>query len=662
MTFLQPWMLWALPLALLPILIHLINRMRHRSMRWAAMMFLLSANRSSTRYAQLRQFLILVLRVAALLALIFAVGRPVAGGWLGWMLSPAPEITLVLLDRSASMENADEGRAPKRRRALELIAQAAKPYEETTRFVLLDSALKTPQEIAGAQAIGELSLAGPSDTAADLPSMLQRATDWLSENHAGNAEIWIASDLQRSNWTPESDRWPALATKLASLPQGVRVRLLALSQTAPGNASIAVREATRRGRPGQAELDLHLSIQRTTTGPVTIPVTFVVDGVRSTTDVNVEGQTYRFHHRVPLGEKNSGGWGMVELPADSNTADNAAYFVYGSDKVLNSALVSADSDSRRFLKLAAAPAPREMRQTCEVVPLAKASSLEWNNLALLIWQDALPSGDVAKRIESFVEQGGMAIFFPTAQDDAGSFAGVTWGALQTADPDKPWHVTRWDENDGTLSRTDEGITLPVASLAASRRRELKDDKHATAWFEDGKPFLTRRVMGRGQILFCATAPGKTWSTLGEGSVMVPMMQRLLAAGGRHLGTSAEMSCGDWRGLDLTQHATSLDSEKTKDLRVQSGAYRLGERLLAVNRPDVEDEPESIEPEAAKTLFGDVSVRLFEETAGRTSQMQGEMWRGFFFAMLAFLLAEALLILPEKNPEASAEGEAGQTAS
>ena len=40
MTFLQPWLLWALPLIFLPVLIHLFNRLRHRSMPWAAMMFL----------------------------------------------------------------------------------------------------------------------------------------------------------------------------------------------------------------------------------------------------------------------------------------------------------------------------------------------------------------------------------------------------------------------------------------------------------------------------------------------------------------------------------------------------------------------------------------------------------------------------------------------
>src|SRR5258707_12013904 len=104
MTFLQPFILWALPLVLLPVIIHLLNRMRHRTQPWAAMRFLISATRSSVSNAKLRQFLILLCRVMAVAALILFLARPLAGGWLGWALSPAPDVIVMLLDRSASME------------------------------------------------------------------------------------------------------------------------------------------------------------------------------------------------------------------------------------------------------------------------------------------------------------------------------------------------------------------------------------------------------------------------------------------------------------------------------------------------------------------------------------------------------------------------------
>ena len=119
MTFLQPFILWGLPLVLLPVIIHLINRMRHRRQPWAAMRFLLSATRASTSHAKLRQFLILLFRTLAVLALILFLARPLAGGWMGWMLSPAPDVVLILLDRSASMETKISGNTTKREQALD---------------------------------------------------------------------------------------------------------------------------------------------------------------------------------------------------------------------------------------------------------------------------------------------------------------------------------------------------------------------------------------------------------------------------------------------------------------------------------------------------------------------------------------------------------------
>ena len=103
MSFLQPLLLIALPLALLPVIIHLIHLHRRRAVRWAATMFLRAAQRMNQGLSKLRQYLILALRVLALAALILMAGRPLAGGLLG-LTGGAPDTVLLLIDRSASME------------------------------------------------------------------------------------------------------------------------------------------------------------------------------------------------------------------------------------------------------------------------------------------------------------------------------------------------------------------------------------------------------------------------------------------------------------------------------------------------------------------------------------------------------------------------------
>ena len=107
MSFLQPILLFGLPLIALPIIIHLINKWRHRSIQWGAMMFLLDAKRMTRGMARLRFWLIMLMRMLAIAVLFIAVARPLTTGWLGVTIGAQADTTIILLDRSASMEQVD---------------------------------------------------------------------------------------------------------------------------------------------------------------------------------------------------------------------------------------------------------------------------------------------------------------------------------------------------------------------------------------------------------------------------------------------------------------------------------------------------------------------------------------------------------------------------
>jgi hypothetical protein len=107
--FLNPWTLAAgVALAATPIIIHLINRMRFRRVKWAAMEFLLKAQKKMRRKKVLEQLLLLLLRVllvllAALLVSRFLGTDPDAGK------ETRPVLHVILLDDSASMADGGEG-------------------------------------------------------------------------------------------------------------------------------------------------------------------------------------------------------------------------------------------------------------------------------------------------------------------------------------------------------------------------------------------------------------------------------------------------------------------------------------------------------------------------------------------------------------------------
>ena len=79
MSFLAPWMLFALVLASAPIIIHLLNRRRFLRVDWAPMKYLKLTLKSNRRRLRLEQWLLLAVRTLAVMALFLAVARYEAG-------------------------------------------------------------------------------------------------------------------------------------------------------------------------------------------------------------------------------------------------------------------------------------------------------------------------------------------------------------------------------------------------------------------------------------------------------------------------------------------------------------------------------------------------------------------------------------------------------
>src|SRR5436190_4974649 len=66
-------------LASIPIIIHILNRRRYKTVQWAAMEFLLRAMRKNRRRLKFEQWLLLATRCLLLFLLALALARPLAG-------------------------------------------------------------------------------------------------------------------------------------------------------------------------------------------------------------------------------------------------------------------------------------------------------------------------------------------------------------------------------------------------------------------------------------------------------------------------------------------------------------------------------------------------------------------------------------------------------
>ena len=647
MSFIQENILFGLPLILLPVIIHLINRMRHKPRKWAAMQFLFAATQSSTSHSKIKNWLILAMRILAVLMLLLFLSRPLVGGWMGWAFGGAPDIIMLLVDRSASMESRISGTNKSRREyAIEMIVNAAEKFENKSQIVLIDSATRKPQNIANAASILELPDTQPSDTAADIPAMLQSALDWLVDNQAGIAEIWIASDLQATNWLPDDSRWESLMESFNSLKQKVRIRMLATTQDSPMNASISVSQLARIKSNEIGEVRLAVDIKRTKINNDTEPIKQTINGVTTEIEAKVNGQATRWRHRIEVDEQ-SGGWGKLELSPDGNPQDNITYYRYDDDFSMEG-LVISESKLSPLWQAAASTVNISARKPAKILAPNEFSKSDLRDSTLVIWHAPLPQGDTSIALREFINEGGRLVFFPTGEATTVRFVGLGWGEKQTTEKD-PFKIGRWDEDQGPLANTDEGLLLPLNQLTVKQRQKIVGEAAILAAFNDGQAFLARQTIGQGEVYFCSCLPLLTWSNLGDGMVIVPMIQRLLAAGSSRFQRNFIIETGRASAGDMQLEWTSAETGQRGNLQTEAGVYRSGDRWLVVNRPENENEFKRVEDEKVSALFSGLTFRLFQAQRDNTS-LQSEIWDKFLILMLIALLIEAWLICPKGSFE------------
>jgi len=663
-SFLQPLLLWGLLAASIPIIIHLLNRRRHKTVMWAAMQFLLKATRESRGKKRLRHILILTCRTLGVAALATAAARPLLSGVMGWG-GGRPDLVVLILDRSASMEATPKnGTVPRRELALQRIRDALADLEGT-RLVLIDSASGEPQDVPSPDVLDRISSTAPTDTAADLSTLTARAAEFLTES-PGRSEVWIASDLQKSNWKPENDRWTSVRAALASLPQPPKLRILALGGEPSPNQAIRLISSRRAG----AELVLDIEITRSDEAvtSISLPLTVTLNGVRSTTNVTLAGQNFRFRKTLPIPPREESGYGWLSIPGDGNLRDNAAFFAYGASRPIKSLLVAPPGEAADYLAISAAPGGHG-GQTVERLDPAQLSRLQPDDAATIFWAAPLPTGQVAESLNRFLTDGGEIVFFAPQGEGNAEFLGMKWSAVTESEKGKFFILDSWDHDDGLLRDGLDGSPLPAERLQAVKRRIPEGEGADLARWDDGKPFIARRVVERGTAWFVGSLPDYTWSNLGDADVLLPVTQRAVAEGAERFDAGFLASIGSRAAAPRPGESRARLDDYGAPVRsneaFEAGIQRFGERTLALNRPAAEDDPEILSRDALNAALDGTGFTLLEDRGTSAKEnISRDVWRGFLIAMLCFLVSEAILCLPKKSSAGGSPNESprgGRTA-
>ncbi len=652
MSFLQPAILIALPLIALPIIIHLINQRRFQTVNWGAMQFLLAANRMSRGYARIRRWLILAARTLAIAGLIFAISRPLSSGWLGVAGGGQIDTTMILLDRSPSMLQRGPSGITKLDSGIDQLVNSLEMLR-SSRFVLIDSANLEAIEIDSPGVLAGLADSSAVSGSADIPAMLEVADQYIRTNRPSRCEVWMLSDVRRGDWKDESGRWDTIRASLAELPQMVRFHLLAYPDVPDSNVSIRVTNVRRIEKDDSAQLLLSMLIRRHPGNEetVNVPIQLELDGARSEFIVEITGSELELKNRsIPIDPEKKRGWGRVSIASDASPSDNEFYFLYDEPLARSTLIVAEDASTVGPLELAAAISPNpEIDCTARVIAPDQLITESLDDVALVLWKASLPRDDEPAHVllQNMLDRGGQVVFIPPSSPTDTVFAGMKWTSWREQ-PNVA--VTTWVGDQGLLSRTRSGASLPVGELRVSRYCELEGTASVLATLDGGAPLLAQATTDRRNVHFLATTTSASDSSLArDGVVLYAMIHRAIADGAASLGNTRQMIAGE----------VALDSSNWTQLAgnplalsnmyaLHAGVYTDDEMLFSINRSIGEDEFSIVDDDRVASLFDRLDFDRVDDQAGSGASLVSEIWRLFLILMLVALLLEAMLCIPRRS--------------
>ena len=649
MTFLQPIALLGLLFALAPFIIHLLNLLRHRTVPWAATRFLFQARKSSSRLSKLKRWLTLLLRVLALAALALMIARPMTGGDSLFSLSNgSPEVLVLVLDRSASMETTTEKDSQtKRQKALEAFQSFARPWTES-RLVVLDSALEEPFIIDRADSIKDEALQrffGPTDTAADLPGTLSKTLEWLEETGVGTAEILVASDMQSSNWELERNAnvMEKINRTLSEKKDFWKLSFFTMADPPPYNLSLSVDQINRMPNKVEPVLNLRKKGQ----GKEGVRLSTQTNGKSDILEVKLESQSVLWRPAFDLKNEPDEGWISITCPDDFCQYDNICYLTYGSTEPPQVGVRASNPRTNLILRSAS---QSQQGDLADSLPLSGFGEKDVLSRKILVHQGEINS-DVEKVLEEFVVKGGRLVLFPSETKSSNISKLFSWDPLEEKQKDEFFLVNNWREDSGILANSSDGNRLPLDRLEIKRRRTPKQGE-TLAYYSDGKPFLSSLTLGQGVIYAFSTLPIDSWSSMSNGYVIVPAIQRLIEESSSANSFVQSWFCGEKESKETTLFEPIGDTKDNVPY-LHAGIYKINGRLTAINRPKSENDTLFLKVEQILGKLPDISSRILEDESSSGSIDRSEVWSLFLTLCLFLLLGEAFLGQPTSVPKKKA---------
>lgn len=631
----------------LPVLIHLMFRQRTRDVQIGSIRFLHQVVKEHRRSKRVRQWLLLALRMLAVLLLAALFARPY---WDQSQQHAMQREVVLLVDRSASMAAVNNSGQTALAAAIEQAQAELKrlPEQVIVHVAVCDAG--GVKEIA----IDELPKVVPSEAATDHTLAIEWARAVLQQSKRSQREVILFTDVQRSGVSGSPQQ----------LPGNIQLAVRDVGQTLPNNLAIVSTEATQTEIRPDAPVSVRAIVRNYSALParaVEVQGEFTGPAGKLSAKKEIELPPHGSATvDLTIPAKQDGVYrGQIELLTantgrrDSLPLDNRRWLAFEARQPERVLLVDGDEGRAVFqnetyyletaLRIRSEEAGGRLRSF-------EPERIVWENgtgfprlegyRAVVLANVRRFTDEDAARLQAYVQGNGNLLIFAGDQVSATSLAplqtaGLLPGEVAASPTDNSVRVTDWDRkhaalacfNDpqfGDLRRIQLQKSLPLTKLAPASTALLKSGEQIVA---------AERKIQLGRVIYVGFTADRDWTELPQSRLYVPLVRQLMA----HL-------TNQLADRSLIQQKLVTKSDERAGLKEQAGQW------LVTNLDPRESAPDRISAEDLQKLFAgeDAAPKNTADSDALAlllppdSLRPDEIWTIFAWLLLAILAAETLL--------------------
>ena len=647
MAFMAPALLFALPLALAPLLLHLFFQRRRSNVQFSTLAFLERNERHFAYRRRIQELLLLLFRTGVLALCILALARPCIKRHT--FLGTARTEAILILDDTMSMQRT----LPGGKTAFELAVQQAESLmntldkEDSAGLVWISGrdGLEPMQDKQ--HLVGILRSAKPTGASGNLPVAIAKAAELLRHSKGLNQEVYLLTDLQQSMLPDRAVKLSELGNaRLYLLPiQGsqenasVRTSLMELSAKTPGTTMhipFTIRNMSPNDRAFRAELK-------------------IAGATMHTENISVKANSTATAHFPYIPERPGRVEGSIVIDDANVPMDNAAHFAFTVTDTTKALLLSGGGKIDPFFYLKMAIEPRKgaygLECTSGTIQTLPLYDLRQYQLIFLSSKEALPPAALQK-FREYLQEGGCIIAVPDGEEGLRHLTSL----LPAGEPSE--EAFEEFSASGIRFRSALNAMNSPLQLELLQWRKLVPLQTGGDVLAECKrrPVMTQQTIGNGRIILLAFDLRRRCSNWPELKSFPIVMNALVKHASGQKERTIQVNCGT--SLKLNAAAISYTSSDSTSGILTDGIFKEtwfpgvtrfsgGPYECAILTPqERESDLQCASPEATNRLFdGPVSLlSLDEEPLFQIQRLRRgtEISGACLLAALLMLVAEFLL--------------------